>query len=180
MIVTLTPNPSVDRTVFLDDLTLGSVNRSQRSWSEPSGKGVNVALALHGHGVAVQAVVTAGGPVGAQLRQMLDTAGLDTVIVPIAGEVRSNISLTQPDGTVTKINEAGPVLSADERDRLIAAVAEQLPAPRPGWCAGAACPPEFPPGGMASWSTWAAATACPSPWTAPGRRWPRACAASRT
>jgi 1-phosphofructokinase len=127
MIVTLTPNPSVDRTVFLADLILGSVNRSQRSWSEPSGKGVNVALALHAHGVAVQAVVTAGGPVGAQLRQMLDAAGLDTVIVAIAGEVRSNISLTQPDGTVTKINEAGPTLSADERNRLIAAVAEQLP-----------------------------------------------------
>ena len=125
----------------------------------------------------MQAVVTAGGPVGAQLRQMLDTAGLDTVIVPIAGEVRSNISLTQPDGTVTKINEPGPVLSADECDGLIAAVAEQSAGARPGWCAGAACPPESPPAGMASWSTWAAATGCRSPWTAPGRRWPRACAA---
>jgi 1-phosphofructokinase len=128
MIVTLTPNPSVDRTVFLEDLTIGSVNRSQRSRSEPSGKGVNVALALHGHGIPVRAVVTAGGPVGAQLRQMLDTAGLTTVIVAIAGEVRSNISLTQPDGTVTKINEAGPVLSVDERDRLLMAVAAQLTA----------------------------------------------------
>jgi 1-phosphofructokinase len=128
MIVTLTPNPSVDRTVFLEDLTIGSVNRSQRSRSEPSGKGVNVALALHAHGIPVRAVVTAGGPVGAQLRQMLDTAGLKTVIVAIAGEVRSNISLTQPDGTVTKINEAGPALSADERDRLLTAVAGQLAA----------------------------------------------------
>ena len=126
MIVTLTPNPSVDRTVFLEELALGSVNRSQRSWSEPSGKGVNVALALHAHGVDVRAVVTAGGPVGAQLRQMLGTIGLDTVIVPIAGEIRSNISLTQPDGTVTKINEAGPELTADERNELLAAVAAQL------------------------------------------------------
>jgi 1-phosphofructokinase len=126
MIVTLTPNPSVDRTVFLEELALGSVNRSQRSWSEPSGKGVNVALALHAHGVDVRAVVTAGGPVGAQLRQMLGTTGLDTVIVPIAEEIRSNISLTQPDGTVTKINEAGPELTADERNELLAAVAAQL------------------------------------------------------
>ena len=46
MIVTLTPNPSVDRTVFVDDVVLGSVNRSRRSRSEPSGKGVNVALAF--------------------------------------------------------------------------------------------------------------------------------------
>lgn len=146
MIVTLTPNPSVDRTVFLDDLTLGSVNRSQRSRSEPSGKGVNVALALHAHGVPVRAVVTAGGPVGAQLRQMLDTTGLDTVIVPIAGEVRSNISLTQPDGTVTKINEAGPVLSADEQDHLITAVAAYLTAATWLVCAGS-----LPAGVRAGW-----------------------------
>ena len=44
MILTVTPNPSVDRTVFLEALIRGSVNRSVRSWSEPSGKGVNVAL----------------------------------------------------------------------------------------------------------------------------------------
>jgi 1-phosphofructokinase len=136
VIVTLTPNPSVDRTVFLTDIEVGSVNRSQRSWSEPSGKGVNVALALHAHGVAVRAIVTAGGPVGAQLRQMLDTTGLDTVVVPIDGEVRSNISLTQPDGTVTKINEAGPVLSGGERDRLVAAVAANLPGATALVCAG--------------------------------------------
>ena len=136
MIVTLTPNPSVDRTVLIDDVVLGSVNRSQRSWSEPSGKGVNVALALHAHDVPVRAVVTAGGPVGAQLQQMLDSAGLDTVVVPIAGEIRSNISLTQPNGSVTKINEPGPSLSDEEIDRLLRAVAEHTRGA--GWlvCAG--------------------------------------------
>jgi 1-phosphofructokinase len=108
MIVTLTPNPSVDRTVFLDDLALGSVNRSQRSWSEPSGKGVNVALALHAHGVDVRAVVTAGGPVGAQLRQMLDTTGLDTVIVPIAGEM---VALGRRHGVPVAVDTSGPALA---------------------------------------------------------------------
>jgi 1-phosphofructokinase len=126
MIVTLTPNPSVDRTVFVDQLALGSVNRSRRSWSEPSGKGVNVALALHAHGVPARAIVTAGGSVGAQLQQMLSTSGLDTVIVAIDGDIRSNISLTQPDGTVTKVNEPGPLLSGTERDRLVSAVASNL------------------------------------------------------
>ncbi|HET7667862.1 MAG TPA: 1-phosphofructokinase [Mycobacterium sp.] len=136
MILTLTPNPSVDRTVFLTDIVLGSVNRSQRSRSEPSGKGVNVALALHAHGMPVRAIVTAGGSVGAQLRQMLDTAGLDTVVVPIDGEIRSNISLTQPDGTVTKINEAGPVLSTRERGCLLNAVSAHLRAATGLVCAG--------------------------------------------
>ena len=136
MIVTLTPNPSVDRTVLIDDIVLGAVNRGRRSWTEPSGKGVNVALALHAHQVPVRAVVTAGGSAGAQLQQMLGTAGLDTVIVPIAGEIRSNISLTQPNGSVTKINEPGPRLSDDETDRLLAAVTAQVRGA--GWlvCAG--------------------------------------------
>ncbi|MDF2830053.1 MAG: pfkB [Mycobacterium sp.] len=126
MIVTVTANPSVDRTVLLDDLVLGAVNRGRRSWSEPSGKGVNVALALHAHGMPVRAVVTAGGPVGAQLRQMLDGTGLDAVIVPIAADIRSNISLTQSDGTVTKVNEPGPRLDSDELGALLAAVAAEL------------------------------------------------------
>ena len=136
MIVTVTANPSVDRTVLLDDLVLGAVNRGRRSWSEPSGKGVNVALALHAYGVPVRAVVTAGGPVGAQLRQMLDGTGLDAVIVPIAADIRSNISLTQPDGTVTKVNEPGPRLDADELGALLAAVAGELTGARWLVCAG--------------------------------------------
>jgi 1-phosphofructokinase len=126
MILTLTPNPSVDRTVFLETLTLGSVNRSTRSWSEPSGKGINVALALLSHGKAVRAVLPIGGSVGAQLRQMLSGAELDTIHVPIAGEIRTNVSLIQPDGTVTKINEAGPRLNHTEVDALIDAVAQHL------------------------------------------------------
>ena len=173
MIITLTPNPSVDRTVFLDDVVLGSVNRGQRSRSEPSGKGVNVALALHAHDVPVRAVVTAGGSVGAQLRQMLDTAGLDTVIVPIAGEIRSNISLTQPNGSVTKINEAGPLLSREETDRLLAAVAAQVGGAA-GWSAQVACPRACPSTGTAKWSNSDTEAVCLSPSTPPGKHWPKA------
>jgi 1-phosphofructokinase len=136
MIITVTPNPSVDRTIFLNDIALGAVNRAERSWSEPSGKGVNVALALHAHGIPVRAIVTAGGPVGAELRQMLDSTGLGTVVVPIEGEIRSNVSLAQPDGTVTKINEAGPMLTTAERTCLRAAVAAHLRGATALVCAG--------------------------------------------
>jgi len=136
MIVTVTPNPSVDRTVFLDDLMCGAVNRSRRSYSEPSGKGINVALALLSHDQSVRAVLTVGGSVGAQIDRMLDHAELDTVRVPIAGEIRSNISLTQPDGTVTKINEAGPRLDRAETSALVDAVAAQLPGAHWLVCAG--------------------------------------------
>jgi hypothetical protein len=154
VIITVTPNPSVDRTVFLDDVVLGSVNRSRRSRSEPSGKGVNVALALHAHDVPTRALVTAGGSVGAQLQQMLTNAGLHTVVVPIAGEIRSNISLTQPNGCWLR----SPSTS-------------QAPA---GSCARAACLQVCRSVGTAMSSRSGTQTVCRSLSTRQGTHWPRA------
>ncbi|WP_422743511.1 1-phosphofructokinase family hexose kinase [Mycobacterium sp. WMMD1722] len=136
MILTVTPNPSVDRTVLLDRLIPGAVNRSTRSWSEPSGKGVNVSLALSSNGTASHAVLPAGGASGAQLRQMLAAAGLPVTYVPIEGSIRSNISLAQADGVVTKINETGPQLHAAEIDALIDAVVAHLDGAQWLVCAG--------------------------------------------
>jgi 1-phosphofructokinase len=126
VILTLTPNPSVDRTVFVDDLPRGAVIRSRRSWSEPSGKGVNVALALQRHGLPATAVLPVGGSVGTQLSQMLKQAQLSAREVAIGGDIRSNISLVEPDGTVTKVNEPGPELSAEETEALVRAVLDNL------------------------------------------------------
>jgi 1-phosphofructokinase len=134
VIVTVTPNPSVDRTVFIDALQLGKIMRSTRSWSEPSGKGVNVALALRAHNRPTVAVLPVGGPAGAHLMEMLNQTGLSYEAVPITGEVRINISLIQPDGIVTKINEQGPVLTAAEGHALLDAARTRV---RAGdWLAG--------------------------------------------
>jgi 1-phosphofructokinase len=146
VIVTVTANPSIDRTVVLDDLVVGTVNRGRRSWSEPSGKGVNVALALHAHDVPVRAVVVAGGAAGALLRDMLRDTGLDTTIVPIAGEIRTNVSLTLPDGSVTKVNEPGPTVSEVETDRLVRAVEEAI-----GGAAWLVCAGSLPAGMPTDW-----------------------------
>jgi 1-phosphofructokinase len=126
MILTVTPNPSVDRTVFIDSLTRGAVIRSRRSYSEPSGKGVNVSLALLRHGVPTLAVLPLGGPGGTQLSKMLRDAGLQTRPVPISGEVRSNVSLVEPDGVVTKVNEPGPELSPEELQTMAQTVVDNL------------------------------------------------------
>ena len=134
MIVTVTPNPAVDRTVFVDALRPGTITHGARSWSEPSGKGVNVALALGAHQRPTVAVLPVGGPAGAHLVEMLERAGLDYQAVAIAGEVRVNISIVQPDGVVTKINERGPALSDAEGDALLAAAHAQ--AQSGGWVAG--------------------------------------------
>jgi 1-phosphofructokinase len=119
MIVTLTPNPSLDRTLFLDTFTRGAVNRCTATLAEPSGKGINVALALHKHGVPVLAVLPVGGPAGEQLIQLLEVTGLAYRAVTITGTIRTNVSMIEADGTSSKINEPGPTLTSEEVADLV-------------------------------------------------------------
>jgi 1-phosphofructokinase len=121
VIVTLTPNPSVDRAVVIDALHRGEVHRATSSRVDPGGKGVNVSRALAAQGAATIAVLPAGGPEGHLMEELLDAAGVARRSVPVAGTLRMNISVLEPDGTTTKLNEPGPQLSAAEVDALLTA-----------------------------------------------------------
>jgi 1-phosphofructokinase len=114
MIVTVTLNPSLDRAVEVERLARGEVIRATSARLDPGGKGVNVSRALLAHGVGAPAVLPCGGDEGRQLVRLLEAVGVDVRAVPIGGRTRSNITLAEPDGTVTKINEPGPRLSAEE------------------------------------------------------------------
>jgi 1-phosphofructokinase len=143
MIVTVTLNPSLDRAIDVDRLVQGDVIRATSAHLDPGGKGVNVSRALLANGVPSRAVVPCGGDEGVQLIRLLKAEGVDVVAVPIAGRTRSNITIAEPDGTVTKINEPGPALSAEEFE----AVTEQvLAAARTAdWVvACGSVPPELP------------------------------------
>jgi len=118
MIVTVTPNPSLDRTLEVDRLDRGRVLRAGESRVEAGGKGVNVARALLANGHSVRAVLPIGGAEGDHLAELLDELGLDVRSVPITAPIRSNVSLVEPNGTVTKINAPGPHLVNDEPDAL--------------------------------------------------------------
>lgn len=121
MIVTLTPNPSLDRAMEVPRLERGAVLRSGRALVQAGGKGINVVQALTANGVEAGAVLPIGGPEGAQLLDLLTARGIQVRTTPIAGTIRANISIVEPDGTVTKINEPGPRLAADEVESLVAA-----------------------------------------------------------
>jgi len=125
MIVTLTPNPSIDRAVLIDGLRRGEVHRARTSRIDPGGKGVNVSRALAAQGVATTAVLPSGGPEGHLLEELLGAAGVGYASVPVHGSVRMNISVLEPDGTTTKLNEPGPDLSAAEVEALLAAALER-------------------------------------------------------
>ncbi len=142
MIVTLTPNPSLDRTVSITDLQRGEVHRATASRLDPGGKGVNISRALTAHKAQTLAVLPAGGPQGHLLAELLEEAGIAVAIVPIGGSIRANIALVEPDGTTTKINEPGPLLSDSEFKALLAGAVETL-AEQPSWLVGSG---SLPPG----------------------------------
>ncbi|KAF0846413.1 1-phosphofructokinase family hexose kinase [Nocardia caishijiensis] len=123
MIVTLTANPSVDRTVTLTEpLLRGQVHRAANVTSQPGGKGVNVARVVTSGGVPALAVLpgTEDDPVVSGLRG----AGIAFRAVPTGGTPRTNLTIAEADGTTTKINEPGYPLRAPHLDALAAALTE--------------------------------------------------------
>jgi 1-phosphofructokinase len=122
MIVTVTPNPSIDRTVTLTaPLTRGAVHRVSSVTSEPGGKGVNVARALTLAGLDAVAVLPA--PANDPLVDALKANAVPFRCVPTAGTVRTNLAITEHDGTTTKLNEPGAALDAAALDAVTRAVA---------------------------------------------------------
>ncbi|MET0132244.1 MAG: 1-phosphofructokinase [Kibdelosporangium sp.] len=120
--VTVTANPSIDRTVEVGALVRGGLHRATAVHVQPGGKGINVARALVCNGIKARAVVPAGGAEGDQLISLLGDYSIDVVRVPLTGPVRMNVSVIEPDATVTKLNEPGAALSHDEATALADAV----------------------------------------------------------
>ncbi len=124
MIVTLTANPSLDRTVSLPGpLERGEVQRAVSVRQESGGKGVNVSRALVASGLDTVAVLPGADsdPVLAGLRD----AKVPFSALPISEPLRTNVALTEPDGTTTKINEPGPILDSAQQEELIALLLER-------------------------------------------------------
>ena len=119
MIVTLTPNPSVDRTLEVPAFERGDVVRATSARAHPGGKGVNVARALAANGIATRAVLPSGGREGSALLALLADLDIEVVPVPIGGSVRENVTIVEADGTETKVNAPGPTLSSDEIAALV-------------------------------------------------------------
>lgn len=145
MIVTVTPNPSIDRTVTLPgELVRGAVHRVGSVSSEPGGKGVNVARALTLAGLDVVAVLPAGehDPILAELRAI----GVAFHAVPVAAGVRTNLAITEHDGTTTKINEPGATIAAADIAGLARAVIDRASSARWVVLSGS-----IPPGMSQSW-----------------------------
>jgi 1-phosphofructokinase len=116
-IVTLTANPSFDRTVALPGpLERGAVVRVDAMTSQAGGKGVNISRAAVGAGLATVAVLPAL-PDDPFVRE-LEAARIECRTARPAGPIRVNLTLTEPDGTTTKLNGPGAAVDAEHLDDL--------------------------------------------------------------
>jgi len=142
MIVTVTLNPSLDRTLEVPSLVRGSVLRTSEPTLEPGGKGVNVSRALAANGVPSIAVLPIGGGEGNDLRRLLAEAGVVARFVDVAGRTRSNITVAEANGTVTKLNEPGSAL-ADADLATLVDVLREVVTPGDWLVVSGSVPPEF-------------------------------------
>lgn len=121
MILTLTANPSHDRTVTLGSaLERGAVQRAESVTSQAGGKGVNISRACVAAGIASVAVLPAP-PEDPFVTDLL-AAGIDCRPVATTHPLRVNITISEPDGTTTKLNSPGPVVTPE----VLASLAESL------------------------------------------------------
>jgi 1-phosphofructokinase len=145
VIVTLTANPSVDRTVTLaGELQRGAVLRASSVTAQAGGKGVNISRAAVAANVPTIAVLPAEKDDPFVVELLRD--GIDCRPEVPAGDIRVNLTLTEPDGTTTKINTPGAVVSDGDLDRLAAAVKQRSRTARWLVLAGS-----LPPGAPADW-----------------------------
>ncbi len=146
MIVTVTPNPSIDRTVTVEQLEIGEINRALSNRVDPGGKGVNVSRALRANGADTLAILPLGGPDGRLLAALLDDAGVPHREIDLADTTRTNVAIVDPRGVTTKVNEPGPTLDVDELHSLRRAILSSTQ--ETDWLALCG---SLPPGAPATW-----------------------------
>jgi 1-phosphofructokinase len=120
MIAAICANPCVDKTITIDKLNIGGMNRIADIRQDGSGKGVNVALACVQLAMESVCIGFMPGEGNALILDRLKDGGCCADFVACAGAVRINTKvLDQSNGVVTELNESGPTVPKDKVDSLI-------------------------------------------------------------
>jgi 1-phosphofructokinase family hexose kinase len=120
MIITVTLNAAIDKTLAVPNFRLGRRHRAVEQTAMAGGKGVNVARALRALGQPVIATGIAGGPTGTRIVEHLTEEGILNDFVRIREESRTSTAVVDPtSGEQTEINEHGPHVSELELDLFV-------------------------------------------------------------
>ncbi len=118
MIVTVTLNPAVDKTVEIARLVPGDVNRARSVVSMAAGKGINVARLLRQFHLPVAVMGFVGGYSGRMIEDAVRKLGAESHFTRVRGDTRTSTNLLSDDGYVTELLEPGPEISERELYRF--------------------------------------------------------------
>ena len=120
MIITVTLNAAIDKTLAVPNFRLGHRHRAVEQTAMAGGKGVNVARALRALGQPVIATGVAGGPTGTRIVEHLTEEGILNDFVRIREESRTSTAVVDPtNGEQTEINEHGPHVTEGELELFV-------------------------------------------------------------
>ena len=127
MIITVTLNPALDKTVEIPDFSLDAVNRITAMRTDPGGKGLNVSKVIAKLGGTSTAVGVLGGTTGRRIADAMDALGIACQFTFVDGETRTNLKVIDPARhTNTDLNEPGLTVDQETldhmRDALVAAI----------------------------------------------------------
>ncbi len=126
--ITVTLNPCIDKSVYLDTFRSGALNRTQRTEYKAGGKGINVSRAFLKLNVPTVAVAFCGSMNGARLDKIVSDEAIPHLWCTTASETRMNIKIIdEKNGSYTEINEKGAAVTSDEYSALITALKELFP-----------------------------------------------------
>lgn len=115
MVITVTLNPAMDKTVSIDDFSLGKVNRIKSARYDIGGKGINVSKVLKNFNIQSKCTGFLGGIWADKFNTELESRGIDSSFIVIKENTRTNLKIVDYANRVyTDINEAGPVISEKE------------------------------------------------------------------
>ena len=127
MIVTLTVNPAIDRTLTVDRLAFEDRAYINSIHESAGGRGINAACVVHSFGGKVLAIFPSGGETGRNMEKHLrERAAFPVVPVAIRNPIRINLTITDRHGLTANLNEAGPHIDESEVKCLEKAVQENL------------------------------------------------------
>lgn len=127
MIITVTLNPALDKTVEIPDFSLDAVNRITAMRTDPGGKGLNVSKVIAKLGGTSTVVGVLGGTTGRRIADAMDALGIACQFSFVEGETRTNLKVIDPARhTNTDLNEPGLTVDQETldhmRDALVAAI----------------------------------------------------------
>lgn len=124
MIITVTMNPAIDKTVEIEQLVPNGLNRIQKIEYDAGGKGINVSKTIHELGGESLAMGFLGGNAGKTIENVLTSWNIQHDFIWVEGETRTNTKVFEKSGGVTELNEPGPVINEARVEELIQKICE--------------------------------------------------------